>query len=383
MVEQLDIVIAGGGPVGAALALGLRDSGYQVALLEARAAGAAFEDRRSIALSYGSRLILERLGVWSALAQAAVPIHCISISQRRSFGRTELNAKEAGVPALGYVAGYTALQHALAGALEPSTVREGCAVRAIRGDAHAAIATVDAAGTQQQLAARLIVIADGAAQLDGAQVKTRDYRQAALVCDVASEQPHQNRAFERFTPEGPLALLPAAHGWSLVWTALPEHAQQLAVVDAAEFCSRLNAAFGAAVGAFISVGRRQVFPLTLKYSARPLAPRTVLIGNAAQTLHPVAGQGFNLGLRDAWELVRAISAHGERDPGGSGLLNEYFSQRRLDRNATILFTDSLIRLFCKDIPLLNSARGLGLAAFGAIPAAKNFLVRRMMFGARG
>jgi 2-octaprenyl-6-methoxyphenol hydroxylase len=356
-----------------------------VVLLEARGSGAAAEDRRSIALSHGSRLILERLGVWSALAAAAIPIHRISITQQRGFGRTELSSDEAGVPALGYVAGYTALQHALAGALEQSTVRvrPGCAVRAISGDANVAVATVDAAGAQQQLAARLIAIADGGAELNSAQVKTRDYAQSALVCDVASEQPHQNRAFERFTPEGPLALLPTARGWSLVWTAQPEHAQQLAVLDDAEFCRRLHATFGGAVGAFIAAGRRQVFPLALKYATAPVAPRTLLIGNAAQTLHPVAGQGFNLGLRDAWELSRAIIAHGESDPGSSELLNEYFSQRRFDRTATILFTDSLIRLFCKDIPLLNGARGLGLAALGAIPPAKNFLVRRMMFGARG
>jgi 2-octaprenyl-6-methoxyphenol hydroxylase len=385
VAECFDIVIAGGGPVGAALALGVRDSGYSVVLLEARAPGAVVDDARTMALSHGSRLILERLGVWTALTTAATPIHHISISQQRGFGRVELNADEANVPALGYVAGYASLQRALAGALERSTVRmlAGCAVQGVSGDANGAIATVDAAGAQLQLAARLIAIADGGAQLNGAHVKTRDYHQSALVCDIVSEQSHHNRAFERFTPEGPLALLPTARGWSLVWTAQPEHAQQLAALDDAEFCRRLHAAFGSAVGAFIAAGQRRVFPLALKYATRQVAPRTVLIGNAAQTLHPVAGQGFNLGLRDAWELARTIIAHGESDPGGSELLNAYFSQRRFDRTATILFTDSLIRLFCKDIPLLNNARGLGLAAFGAIPAAKNFLVRRMMFGARG
>jgi 2-octaprenyl-6-methoxyphenol hydroxylase len=385
VAEQLDIVIAGGGPVGAAFALGLRDSGFTVALLEARGAGTAADDRRSIALSHGSRLILERLGVWPALATAAIPIQRIIVSQQCGFGRTELSADEAGVPALGYVAGYTMLQHALASALEQSTVRVrvGCVVRAITGDANVAIATVGTAGTEQQLAARLIAVADGGAQLNGGHVKTRDYLQSALVCEVETEQPHHNRAFERFTLEGPLALLPAAHGWSLVWSAQPEHAQQLAVLDDAEFCRRLHATFGGAAGSFISAGRRQVLPLALKYATRPVAPRTLFIGNAAQTLHPVAGQGFNLGLRDAWELSRAIIAHGESDPGGNKLLNEYISQRRFDRTVTILFTDSLIRLFCKDIPLLNSVRGLGLAAFGAIPAAKNFLARRMIFGARG
>jgi len=378
-------VIAGGGPVGAALALALRDSGWHVVLAEARTLGAVVDDTRTIALSHGSRLILERLGVWPALTAETTPIHRISISQQRSFGRAELRAEEAGVPALGYVAGYAALQRALLGALARTPVRvlAGSAVVAVRSDANGAVVSVETGGTRQELSARLAAIADGGTQLDITRVKTRDYRQSALVCDVASEQPHQNRAFERFTPDGPLALLPAARGWSLVWTVQPERAPQLAALDDAEFCRRLHAAFGSAVGAFTAAGRRQVFPLALKVATRPVAPRTLLIGNAAQTLHPVAGQGFNLGLRDAWELARAILAHGESDPGGSELLNAYFSQRRYDRIATILFTDTLIRLFCKDIPLLNGARGIGLAALGAIPAAKNFLARRMMFGARG
>ena len=385
MAEPADILIAGGGPVGAALALALRDSGWHVVLAEARTPGAVVDDTRTIALSHGSRLILERLGVWPALAAETTPIHRISISQQRSFGRAELRAEEADVPALGYVAGYAALQRGLLGALARTPVRvlAGSAVVAVRSDANGAVVSVEAAGTRQELSARLAAIADGGTQLDITHVKTRDYRQSALVCDVTSEQPHQNRAFERFTPDGPLALLPTARGWSLVWTVQPERAPPLAALDDAEFCRRLQAAFGSAVGAFTAAGRRQVFPLALKYATRPVAPRTLLIGNAAQTLHPVAGQGFNLGLRDAWELARAILAHGVSDPGGSELLNAYFSQRRYDRIATILFTDTLIRLFCKDIPLLNGARGLGLAALGAIPAAKNFLARRMMFGARG
>ena len=378
-------MIAGGGPVGAALALALRDSGLSVTLIEARMPGAVIDDTRTLALSHGSRLILERLGVWPALAAETTAIRRISISQQRSFGRTELSADEANVPALGYVTGYAALQRALVDALERTAVRvlAGCVVLAVSGDANGAVVSIDAAGTRQELAARLAAIADGGAQLDIVHVKIRDYRQSALVCDVVSEQLHQNRAFERFTPDGPLALLPTARGWSLVWTVQPERAQQLATLDDAEFCRRLRAAFGGAVGAFTAAGRRQVFPLALRYATRPVAPRTLLIGNAAQTLHPVAGQGFNLGLRDAWELARAILARGESDPGSRELLNEYFSQRRWDRIATILFTDTLIRLFCNDIPLLNGARGLGLAAFGAVPVAKNFLARRMMFGTRG
>lgn len=382
MDDAYDIVIAGGGPVGTALALGLRDSGYRVALLEARAPDIALADARTIALSHGSRLILERLGVWRELADAATPIQHINISQQRGFGRVDLAAGEVNVPALGYVVSYAALRHTLAAALAPVGVRvmTGRAVQAVSGDAHGALATLD---DESRLAARLIVIADGGSQLNVAHVKIRDYHQSALVCNVASEQSHQNRAFERFTPEGALALLPAARGWSLIWTLRPEHAQDLSALDDAEFCHRLQAVFGRAVGAFGTPGRRSIFPLALRYAVRPVAARTLLIGNAAQMLHPVAGQGFNLGLRDAWELARTLVTYDQRDPGGSSLLNAYFSQRRFDRIATILFTDSLIQLFCKDIPMLKGTRGMGLAAVNVIPVAKNFLTRRMMFGARG
>ena len=377
-------MIAGGGPVGVALALGLRDSGLDVALLEAQPHATVRDDARTIALSHGSRLILERLGVWQSLA-AVTPIQRISVSQQRGFGRVELSAADAHVPALGYAMAYAVLQRALTGALESSTVRvlAGCSVLAVNADANGAVIAVARDGARQELNARLVAIADGSSTLRLAHVKTRDYRQAALVCEVVSEQSHQNRAFERFTPIGPLALLPTARGWSLVWTATPNRAQELAALADAEFCVQLHAAFGAALGTFRAPGRRQVFPLALKFATRPVAPRSVLIGNAAQTLHPVAGQGFNLGLRDAWELARAVVARGANDPGASALLTSYCAQRRCDRTATILFTDALIRLFSKDIPLLNPARGIGFAALGGMPAAKNFLARRMMFGARG
>jgi 2-octaprenyl-6-methoxyphenol hydroxylase len=388
VTESCDIVIAGGGPVGAALALGLRASGLDVVLLEAQPPAAGRDDARSLALSYGSRLILERLGVWQTLI-AVTPIQRILVSQQRGFGRVELSATEARMPALGYVTGYDELQRALTAALERSSVRivAGCRALAVNADANSAVVTTSRGGLQQELAARLMVIADGGANLNLAHIKTRDYQQTALVCNVASERPHRNRAFERFTPGGPVALLPTVQGWSLVWTATPDHAHQLAAVADAEFCACLTSALGAAAaavfGAFRLLGQRRIFPLVLKYATQPVAPRAVLVGNAAQTLHPVAGQGFNLGLRDAWELARLIMARDTSDPGASALLNAYCAQRHCDRTATILFTDSLIRLFSKDIPLLEPVRSIGLAALGTIPPAKNFLARRMMFGVRG
>ena len=379
-----EIIVVGGGPVGSALALGLDRRGCAVTLLEARAKGGAEADARTLALSYGSRLILERLGVWP-LSPPPTPILEINVSQRAGFGRVELSAADAAVPALGYVVEYGALQRALTAALSHSRVRieTGCTALAVNGDAQQAGVEVEQAGGRRVLHAGLVAIADGGGGLELAQVKTRDYQQSALVCDIASEQPHRNRAFERFTDEGPLALLPNATGWALVWTMHAQRADALQALDEAAFCAQLHQAFGPALGTFTVRGRRSVFPLRLKIAAQAVAPRCVLIGNAAQTLHPVAGQGFNLGLRDAFELARLIAVRGAEDAGGSALLKAFFAQRRFDRTATILFTDSLIQLFSKDIPLLAPVRGLGLAALAMIPAARKFVARRMIFGARG
>ncbi len=385
MDEPGEILVVGGGPVGAALALGLDRSGFRVTLLEARAV--AEDDARTLALSYGSRLILERLGAWPLPAAPTEILH-IDVSQRGGFGRVALTAADAGVPALGYVVEYGALQRALTAALAQSGARveRGCTALGVDGDAHQASISVDAAGVQSVRHARLVAIADGGASLALAGVRHHDYGQSALVCSVSTGRPHQNRAYERFTRDGPLALLPAgAQGWALVWTARPERVAALVALEAREFCAQLNEMFGYSLGNFTLCGRRQAFPLHLKVAARPVAPRCVLIGNAAQTLHPVAGQGFNLGLRDAYELTRVLAARGAvgTDAGQREVLDAYFAQRRLDRTATILFTDSLIRLFSKDIPFLMPARGLGLAALAALPAARNFVARRMMFGARG
>ncbi|NBR26923.1 MAG: 2-polyprenyl-6-methoxyphenol hydroxylase [Betaproteobacteria bacterium] len=384
MNEPGEIIVVGGGPVGSALALGLDKAGAAVTLLEARAGGGAEDDARTLALSHGSRLILERLGVWP-LPVAPTPILEINVSQRAGFGRVELNAAESGVPALGYVVEYGALQRALTAALAHSGVRieTACTALAVESDAQSVTVSVDQAGTMRPLHARLAAVADGGASLKLSPLKLHDYEQCALVCDVAAGQPHRNRAFERFTAEGPLALLPNAQGWALVWTARPDRAAALAALDEKSFCAQLGDAFGGSLGAFQLRGRRQVFPLRLKVAARPSVPRCVLIGNAAQTLHPVAGQGFNLGLRDAFEFARLFAVHGAADPGGENLLNAFYAQRRFDRTATILFTDSLIRLFSKDIPLLAPARGLGLAALSLLPGAKKFVARRMIFGAHG
>lgn len=381
MTSAYDIAIAGGGPVGAALALALQKSSHRIALLEARPLDEMRDDARTIALSHGSRLILERLGVWSLLN--VTEIRTIVVSQQRQFGRVELTAREADVPALGYVTAYAGLQRILGNALRETTVDvlDRCSARAIDATEDGATVMAESGNVVSEINTRLVVLADGADGLKLAEVDERDYGQSALVCDIESDAPHDNRAFERFTLHGPLALLPTQRGWSIVWTAQPSRALELAALDDKQFCEQLHKEFGGALGEFRLIGHRQVFPLKLKRAQRPRSARTVLVGNAAQSLHPVAGQGFNLGLRDAWELARVVrDAH---DPGAAPTLNRYFGERRFDRTATILFTDTLIRLFSNDIPVLARLAGAGIAALGVFAPAKNFLVRRMMFGARG
>jgi 2-octaprenyl-6-methoxyphenol hydroxylase len=382
-MADYDVLIAGGGPVGASLALALRGTGLVVGLLEPRAPRAAQADPRPVALSHGSRLILERLGVWEPLAPAT-PIRRIHVSQRGGFGRVELDATEARLPALGYVVDYGRLAVTLETALEAA---DGCrviraAVTGIHADANAAYAQFDAGRGPEQAATRLLAVADGGA-LASARVQIRDYRQAAVTARVTCGTPHQNVAYERFTPEGPLALLPLGGMLALVWTTTPDSAQQLCALPEAGFLKRLQCAFGSRLGAFSSASVRAWFPLALKTTARIAEPRTVALGNAAQTLHPVAGQGFNLGLRDAWELAEVVHSGSQDEIGAAGPIRAYRERRRLDRGGGIWFTDALVRLFSNDIALLRLARGLGLAALGAVPPARDFVVRRMTFGTRG
>jgi 2-octaprenyl-6-methoxyphenol hydroxylase len=228
----------------------------------------------------------------------------------------------------------------------------------------------------------LLAVADGGA-LPVAPVRTRDYGQAAVTTRVTCGTPHQNVAYERFTPEGPLAILPDGEAVALVWTTTPEHAQQLCALTETGFLAQLQRSFGSRLGMFKSVGGRAWYPLALKVAAHIAEPRTVVLGNAAQTLHPVAGQGLNLGLRDAWELAAMLRDCDRAELGGPRQILAYTARRRLDRGGGILFTDTLVRLFSNEFTSFRLARGLGLAVLGAVPPARDFVVRRMTFGARG
>ncbi len=387
-----DILIVGGGPVGATLALALAQ-GMQggeplaVTVLEAQGDFSAPRDARTLALSHGSRLILERIGIWQRLAEPT-PITRIHVSQRGAFGRAMLGAEEAGMPALGYVLDYADLQQALHAALAQAPVdyATGTTVAEVHPDAGAPSVTAVHDGARQTRAARLLAIADGGrslGSLPGVRRESRDYGQSAVVCQVRTERPHANLAYERFTPQGPAALLPYRDRYALVWTASPQQVEAMLAWDDATFLARLHEHFGDRQGAFVWAGRRASFPLSLKTSTPLTLARTVLIGNAAQTLHPVAGQGFNIGLRDAWELAQGILSVPRERIGDAAMLAAYAAGRRLDTGGGIFFTDLLVRGFSNDLPLLREARAAALSVLDLLPPAKNFVMRRMIFGAKG
>jgi 2-octaprenyl-6-methoxyphenol hydroxylase len=386
MTETCDIAIIGGGPVGAALALALRGSKLKVCVLEARPANSASVDARALALSYGSRLLLDRLGVWDALREVTT-IRTIHISQKKSFGRAVLRAEEMNVPELGYVLPYTTLQDTLTDALQHSDVASiyGASVTQLQAEANHAAIGYQLNGMERTLHARLAVVADGGKLLAHQfPPEVHDYGQSALITHITCSVPQADTAFERFTPQGPLALLPFQSGYELVWTASLQVAQEMLAWGDAKFLRELQQHFGDRVGEFLTLGKRTCFPIRLKHAPHlsPL-PHTILLGNAAQMLHPVAGQGFNLGLRDAWELSQVILDAAPEALGAEAMLAAYCSQRRTDREAVTHFTDGLVRLFSNDLPVLSAGRAAALTALDCLPFVKKFVAKRMMFGANG
>ena len=383
MAEPLDIVIAGNGPVGMLLALALESSGVESVLV----GGEREPAERPIALSYNSRILLERVGAFRALA--ATPIQSIHVSQRGGFGRTLMRASECGLEAFGYVVSYSdlcaSLRKSLATPALAGEVRRYAPSR--QGDSMELEVASD--GAQRVLQARLLVLAEGGplAQRGSsagrfAWTGRRDYGQSAVVALVRTERAHGNGAWERFTPEGPIALLPFGDRLALIWSTTHESAHALCALNDAAFLARLSGAFGARLGRFVEAGARSEFALALRYRRSSPEPRVLAIGNAAQTLHPVAGQGLNLGLRDAWDLAR-LAEGSERAAIGSGaFVRRYVAARALDRGAGIGITDALVRVFSNDNRVLSGLRGAGLAALDLAPPARRFFARRMMFGAR-
>ncbi len=331
-----------------------------------------------MALSYGSRLILDRLGVWRGL-QRVSPIRHIHISQRASLGQTQLHAEEEGVPELGYVVDYAELDAALHAALRASPVQVVTGARVVRSGSLSGYAWAQIDGGEL-VTSRLLAIADGGASDDRRLL--RDYNQHALLAWVSASQPRAEWAFERFTEQGPVALLPQGDGYALVWTGTPERVQTLLAMPDSEFLRALHAHFGDRVGEFLVVRDRSHFPLVLSDHEQAVQPHRVMIGNAAHVMHPVAGQGFNLGLRDAWELAQLVLETPSAQLGEQGMLSRYARRRRVDVQASMWFTDSLVRLFSRQNILLHHVRGTGLMALQKLPPVRHFVARRMLFGAR-
>jgi 2-octaprenyl-6-methoxyphenol hydroxylase len=377
-LDQVDVLIAGGGPVGATVAIGLRGSGLDAALVEPEARpSAAF---RPIALAHGSRHILERLGLFDRLT--VTPIERIHVSQAGGFGRTLIGREDHGVPALGYVCDATALAATLAEAVSPQRV----AGRVVgwRADGGRVRVTVDTEAGAWEVVARLLVLADGG-QIAGDDLAMRDYGQAAIVARVRTEIVRRGIAWERFTGDGPLALLPdGGEGYALVWTVRTGDASRLLEASGERFLAALGARFGRRLGRFTAAGPRSSFPLRLFFRRSNIAgPNAVAVGNAAQTLHPVAGQGLNLGLRDAIELVALARRSEPAALGGEAFLAAYRARRGPDRFAAIGVTDFLAGIFATGNPPVRAARALGLVALDLLPPARRLFSRRMMLGLRG
>jgi len=345
----VEISVRGAGPVGCVLALLLHQAGRPVVLIEQkRTAPAAL---RPIALSHASRLILQRAGVWRSLT--TTPIETIHVSQQGGFGRTRLAAADAGVPALGYVIDNGNLLGSLLDQVKERQIR-------IETEASDCL---------------LVVHAEGSAS-DSAE---KNYRQEAIVALVTTRPAAAGTAWERFTPAGPLALLPLGGRYGAVWGMSAERAQRLCRAPEAEFLAALSQAFGDRAGEFVAAAARSCAPLALRVRPSRIGERAAYIGNAAQTLHPVAGQGLNLGLRDAWDLAQVL--HRAEDPGEPRVLQRFAGMRRLDAAATVRVTDFLAGAFLGANPLAGLMRGFGLTALDICLPARRFLARRMIFGA--
>ncbi len=385
-----DVAIVGAGPVGLALAGWLtRRSGthaLSVVLVDAREPSASAGDPRAIAVSHGSRVLLGSLG-WPA---DATPIEHIHVSQRGHFGRTLIDREEHGVDALGYVARYGSLVEALSRAVRDTPVQwlTSSTAREPHQDADGVAVTLDTPQGERRLRVRALVNAEGGlfqdAPRDGARDARhrRDYVQTAIVGTVSVAAPRPNMAWERFTPEGPLALLPLGGSgqadYALVWCCSPAEAARRATLDDAAFLHELGRAFGERMGRFTRIAGRAAFPLGLAAAPTLVHGRVAIVGNAAQTLHPVAGQGLNLGLRDAHTLADALAEH-----GATPLALAAFNTRRvLDRRLTIGATDLLARLFTIESRPLAALRGAALTALELVPPLKSAIARQMMFGQR-
>jgi 2-octaprenyl-6-methoxyphenol hydroxylase len=414
---KVDVAIVGGGMVGASLALALRGLGVAVLLVEGIAPGSGAQpsfDDRTTALGNASRRIFESLGVWGDIAPQAAAIRTIHVSDAGRFGFARLRAEEQGIEAFGYVVANrvigTALWKRLSASSEGLVLRvpakpedievtaDGATFTIVGGGAAATGGAGVRGGTaasgsadvsdgvgRERVEARLLVAADGAHSgvraAAAIEADVEDYDQIAIVANVGADRPHDGTAYERFTPSGPIAVLPLYDGsYGVIWSCRPDDAAGVLSLDDDSYLRELQARFGWRAGRFVRAGRRASYPLKLTRAAATTATRTVLIGNAAQALHPVAGQGFNLGLRDAAMLAEVIANAGGGDVGGGDvgapeLLRRFADWRATDRGGVVRFTDGLVKLFGSSRPGVGILRNLGLLMFDLAPPAKSALAR--------
>jgi len=387
-LDDYDLIIVGGGLVGGSLACALAATGLRLCVVEAvppRSEAQPSYDERVIALSWGSRRIFEGIGLWPAIAPGAEPIRQVHISDRGRFGFIRLDHREAGVTALGYVAPARLLGRAIQDG--SSGVEMLCPARlvGVRVRAQRVSLEVVVGGESRLLHTRLLVAADGGDSAVrkslGIAVQEHGYDQEALITTVTPTRPRPGVAFERFTTTGPLALLPMTAGrYSVVWTTRTGAAAELRDSPDPEFLAGLQHRFGHRMGAFIRPGRRLIYPLELILAREPVRRRLVLIGNAAHTLHPVAGQGFNLGLRDVAALaeVLAQTARTGGDPGGAIALEAYRRLRSRDQTVAVTATDTLARLFVNPWLPVRWAWGLGLVGLEFCPGPRRLVTRHFM-----
>jgi len=388
--KQFDIVIVGGGLVGASLACALGKSSLKVGVVEAIPPGDPGQpsyDDRTIALAYSSRRIFEAIGAWQPIAERSVnPIQHIHISNRGHFGITRLHAEDMGIEALGYVVETRALGAALYESMQQyDNIELLCPyeVKAFQLAETEAVLNLSGSEGEMECSARLVVLADGGRsplrdQFD-MKVEKKVYDQVAVVANVTPGINHGNTAYERFTSEGPLAVLPITRErCAVVWATQPDKAEEVLAWSDEKYLSRLQQRFGDRLGKFTQAGKRQRYPLALTKVDDPVRERLVLIGNSAHTVHPVAAQGFNLGLRDVASLAQVLvdTRKQNRDIGSLAMLQEYADWRRTDNRRTTLFTDGLISIFSNEFLPLVIGRNLGLFAVDLLPPLKRAFIRR-------
>jgi 2-octaprenyl-6-methoxyphenol hydroxylase len=384
--SDYDCVVVGAGPVGAAQALALKRLDLNVAVIDTRAPlrKAPGDDARGLALAPSSRRVFEELGLWAVLAERVMPIRHIHVSDQGRFGFTRLSAADVDLEALGYVCPADHLLQTLERALvDRCEVRWGTEVDGIEtGSELARVRVKDAVG-MAEISARLLIGADGVRsrvrQAIDVTTHSRDYRQSAVVANLSLEHPCHETAFERFTPAGPLALLPVATDRHVaVRCCATAGVEEMLDLTDARYLAELEAGFGHRFGAFSDLGHRTAHPLTLTWSDRVVDHRVALVGAAANCIHPNAAQGLNLGLRDVAGLAacvrRTLSTHG--DIGAEACLSDFAGGRRADHRAVIRFTDGLAQVFSTRLPPLGVLRDAAMLAIDMTPPAKRWLIRR-------